>query len=576
MKRKSPKFRHVLEVLIVIALIIVVNIIGNAKFARLDLTEDKLHSLSDNTIDFLENEIDQVINIEIYLDGQFPAFIQKLKNSIKEKIEEFQAYAGKKVKFRFVNPNEDKELAKELKQQLAQLGLYPSFILSKEEGSEEFTEIWAGAKILYGEKQQAIQFLPGGNFLVSPAHVHTAVNQLEYNFVKAFWQLTNQSRDNIAFLRGHGELTNKEAWSIQYELKQFYNVDTVQIIDSTGNENIKSLDKFQALVIAKPTKPFNEREKYIIDQYVMKGGKIFWLIDNLDVPEDSLAISEVVHTFQYNLNIDDMLFKYGARVNKNLVADINSGPIMRKNSYKVLDHWFLYPKLTNQNTSELTHNVAPIKITYGSTVEAVGSQDIKKTVILETSKNYKILPARFRISYGYNQHGYRPIDSLRTDSDATKPLALLLEGEFTSHYKGRIIDKYVNDSAANYKEKSKANKMVVIGDGDLIRNELGMSEKGQLLPYGLQFEPLVRDQNNQVATMYGNGIFFTNLMDRMMGNEHLISLRSRMKIVRLLNREETSLNRRSWQMFNLTIPVILVVVLGLIQWYIRRRKFALK
>ena len=576
MKRKSPKFRHVLEVLIVIALIIVVNIIGNAKFARLDLTEDKLHSLSDKTIDFLENEIDQVINIEIYLDGEFPAFIQKLKNSIKEKIEEFQAYAGKKVKFRFVNPNEDKELAKELKQQLAQLGLYPSFILSKEEGSEEFTEIWAGAKILYGEKQQAIQFLPGGNFLVSPAHVNTAVNQLEYNFIKAFWQLTNQSRDNIAFLRGHGELTNKEAWSIQYELKQFYNVDTVQIIDSTGNENIKSLDKFQALVIAKPTKSFNEREKYVIDQYVMKGGKVFWLVDNLDVPEDSLAVSEVVHTFQYDLNIDDMLFKYGARVNKNLVADINSGPIMRKNNYKVLDHWFLYPKLTNQNTSELTHNVAPIKIRYGSTVEAVGSQDIKKTVILETSKNYKVLPARFRISYGYNQHGYRPIDSLRTDPDATKPLALLLEGEFTSHYKGRIIDKYVNDPTANYLEKSKANKMVVIGDGDLIRNELGMSEKGQLLPYGLQFEPLVRDQNNQVATMYGNGIFFTNLMDRMMGNEHLISLRSRMKIVRLLNREEISINRRSWQTFNLTIPVILVVVLGLVQWYIRRRKFALK
>ena len=576
MKRNSPKFRHILEVLIAIALIVVINIIGNVKFARLDLTEDKLHTLSPKTIDFLENEIDQVINIEVYLDGEFPAFIQKLKNTIKEKIEEFQAYAGKKVKFRFINPNEDKELAKDLKQQLAELGLYPSFILSKEEGSEEFTEIWAGAKILYGEKQQAIQFLPGGNFLVSPAHVNDAINQLEYNFVKAFWQLTNETRDNIAFLRGHGELTNAEAWSIQYELKQFYNVDTVQIIDSTGKENLNALDKFQSLVIAKPTKPFNEKEKYIIDQYVMKGGKVFWLIDNLDVPEDSLAISEVVHTFQYDLNLDDMLFKYGARVNKNMVADINSGPIMRKNNYKVLDHWFLYPTLTNQNTSELTHNVAPIKIRYGSTVEAVGSKDIEKTVILETSKNYKVLPARFRISYGYNQHGYRPIDSLRTDSDATKPLALLLEGEFTSHYKGRITDKYVTDPAANYIEKSKANKMVIIGDGDLIRNELGMSEKGQLLPYGLQFEPLVRDQNNQVATMYGNGIFFTNLMDRMMGNEHLISLRSRMKTVRLLNREEVSLNRKSWQTFNLTIPVILVVLLGLLQWYIRRRKFAVK
>ena len=576
MKRNSPKFRHVLEVLIAIALIIVINIIGNIKFARVDLTQDKLHSLSDNTIDFLENEIDQVINIEVYLDGEFPAFIQKLKNAIKEQIEEFQAYAGKKVKFRFVNPNEDKELAKELKQQLAELGLYPSFILSKEEGTEQFTEIWAGAKILYGEKQQAIQFLPGGNFLVSPAHVNTAVNQLEYNFVKAFWQLTNKSRDNIAFLRGHGELTNAEAWSIQYELKQFYNVDTIQIIDSTGKENLKSLDKFHALVVAKPTLPFNEKEKYVIDQYIMNGGKVFWLIDNLDVPEDSLALKEVVNTFQYDLNLDDMLFKYGARINKNLVGDVNCGPIMRKNNYKVLDHWFLYPVLTNQNTSELTHNVAPIKIRYGSSVEAVGSQEIKKTVILETSKNYKVMPARFRISYDYNQHGYRPIDSLRNDPDPTKPLALLLEGEFTSHYKGRIIEKYTDNPTANYKEKSKANKMVVIGDGDLIRNELGMSEKGELRPYGLQFEPIVRDQNNQVAIMYGNGVFFTNLMDRMMGNEHLISLRSRMKIVRLLNRKEISLNRKSWQTFNLTIPVILVVILGLVQWYIRRRKFAIK
>ena len=161
-------------------------------------------------------------------------------------------------------------------------------------------------------------------------------------------------------------------------------LDTVQIIDSTGKENIKSLDKFQALVIAKPTKPFNEREKYIIDQYVMKGGKVFWLIDNLDVPEDSLAISEVVHTFQYDLNIDDMLFKYGARVNKNLVADINSGPIMRKNNAtKFLIIGFFTPNLPIKTLQKLTHNVAPIKIRYGSTVEAVGSQDIKKTVILE-------------------------------------------------------------------------------------------------------------------------------------------------------------------------------------------------
>lgn len=576
MKRKSPKFRNLIEIVIALALIIVINLFANIKFARIDLTEDKLHTLSDNTVDFLENEIDQVINIEIYLDGELPAHIQKLKNSVKEKIEEFQAYAGKKIKFRFINPNEDKELSKALKEQLSNAGLYPSFIYSKEEGEAKSSEIWPGAKLLYGEREEIIQFLPGGQYATTPAQVNAAVNKLEYDFVTAFWQLTNRERSNIGFLRGHGELNNAQGWVIHYDLRQFYNIDTVRIIDSTGKENVKSLNKFDALIVAKPKKPFTEKEKFIIDQYIMKGGKVVWLIDQIGVPEDSLSMKEMVNTYQVDLNLDDMLFKYGARIEKNLIADINSAPIMRNDNYSVIDNWFLHPILNNQNNTELTKNVAPIKIRYGSSVEAVGGDDIKKTVLLESSRNYKVMPARFRVSFDYNQHGYRPIDSLRTDPDPSKPLALLLEGEFTSHYKGRIIDKYIDDPTANYREQSAPNKMVVIGDGDLIRNELTTNQQGQLQPYGLQYDPVIRDQNNQVVPVYGNGVFFHNLMDKLTGNEHLISLRSRMKIARLLNREEVSINRKSWQTFNLSIPVILVVVFGLIQWYIRRRKFAIK
>lgn len=576
MKRKSPKFRHIIEILITILLIIVVNIIANTKFTRIDLTEDKLHTLSDNTIDFVENDIDQVINIEVYLDGELPAFTQKLKNSIREKMEEFQAYAGKKIKFRFINPNEDKELSRALKEQLSNSGLYPSFIYSQEEGEEKSNEIWPGARILYGDREEIIQFLPGGQYATTPALINEAVNKLEYEFITAFWQLTNKERKNIGFLRGHGELNNAQGWVIHYDLRQFYNIDTVQIIDSTGNENLKSLNKFDAVIIAKPKQPFTEKEKYVIDQYVMKGGKVVWLIDQIGVPEDSLSMKDLVNTYQLDLNLDDMLFKYGARINKNLVADVNSAPIRRLDNGSVLPNWYLHPVIHNQANSMLTKNVAPIKIRYGSSIEAVGSDDIKKTVILESSRNYKILPARFRVAYDYNKHGYRPIDSLRTDPDVTKPIALLLEGEFTSHFKGRIINKYIDDPKANYKEQSKPNKMVVIADGDLIRNELTRNQNGDLQPYGLQYDPIILDQNNQVIPVYGNGIFFHNLMDKLMGDEHLISLRSRMKIARLLNREEVSLNRKSWQTYNLTIPVILVVLLGLLQWYIRRRKFALK
>ena len=576
MKTRSPKFRHILELLIAIALIIVINIIGNVKFSRIDLTEDKLHTLSDGTIDFLENEIDQVINIEIYLEGEFPAAIQKLKNSIREKIEEFQAYAGKKIRFRFINPNEDKELAKTLKEQLKGSGLFPSFIYSQEEGEEKSSEIWPGATLRYGDREEVIQFLPMGKYATNPGLIQDAVNKLEYKFVTAFWQLTHKERNTIGFLRGHNELNNAQAWAIHYDLSEFYKIDTVSIMDSTGKENLKALNKFDAVVIAKPKLPFTEKEKYIIDQYVMKGGKVVWLIDQLGVPEDSLSLKPMAHTYQFDLNIDDMLFKYGARINKNLVADRSSAPIRRADSGFVINNWYLHPILYNQNLTKLTKNVAPIKIRYGNSIEAVGSDDIKKTVLLESSKNYKIMPARFRLAYYHNELGYLPIDSLRTDPDIKKPMGLLLEGEFTSHFKGRIIDKYIDDPHANYVEQSKPNKMVVIADGDLIRNELTKNKKGELKPYGLQYDPLITYQNNQVIPVYGNGIFFHNLMDKLMGDEHLISLRSRMKIPRLLNADKVSINRRSWQVFNLTIPVILVVLLGLIQWLIRGRRFAIK
>lgn len=577
MKRKSPKFRHLFEVIIGLALIFIINLIGASKYARIDLTEDKLHTLSNTTIEFLES-VEEVINIEVYLDGELPAYMQKLKNSIQEKIEEFQAYTGNKLKFRFINPNEDEELAEEYKAQLTNSGLYPSYLLSKESGSEEFMEIWPGAKILFSDREQAIQFLPGGNFLVSPGHVANAINQLEYNFIKAFWQLTNRERKTVSFLRGHGELSNAETWSIHYELRQFYNVDTVRIIDSTGTENIHALDrgKSDALIIAKPTKPFTEKEKYVIDQFVMSGGKVFWLVDMIDVNEDSLAMIPMVYTEPVENNVDDMIFKYGARINKNVVSDINSAPILRKNNYKVMNNWFLYPAVTSQTNHELTRNVAPIKIRYGSSVDPVGDNSIKKTVLLETSSSYKVMPARFRVSYDFNDQGYKPIDSLRTDPDLTKPIALLLEGKFASHFTGRITDNFINDPSVNFKDSSNQNQMVVIGDGDIIRNELGMSESGSMMPYGLQFDPIIRDKNNQVVPMYGNGVFFANLMDQLLGNEYLIPLRSRMKVIRLLNREEIASNKSYWKGLNLTIPSILVLIFGLVQFFLRKRRYATK
>lgn len=574
-KRKSPITRHLIEIVAVLAIIVLVNFISKNKYARLDLTEDRIHTLSDRTVTFFEEELDGVVNIEIYLDGEFPAYVQKLQNAVKEKLEEFKAYSKHNIKYKFVNPNKDKALADDLKRTIYEDGVFPMYLVDRSEGSEEKIEFWPGAIIRYKDQQTAVNFLQVGNYLVSAPQVNAGINQLEYSFVKSFWDLTKKKRQTVSFLRGHGELDNADARMIRDQLLEFYNVDTVRIRkfiakDSVVKEDIHALDKTDALIIAKPQKAFNEKEKYLIDQFIMQGKKVFWLIDMIQIPEDSLAIDKFVYSNPIDLNIDDMLFKYGVRVNKDLITDANCGPTWRRDNYKPLYNWFLYPRVGSNHVT--MQNVSPVILKYVSSVEAVGTPNINKTVLLETSKDYKKMPSRFRISYDF-MDGYNPTLSQQVKNVAQLPLGYILEGEFDSHYKGRITNTFIDNKASKFKEKSKQNKMVVIGDGDIIRNELGQTQKGNLVPYRLEFDPMVRDNNGNLVPYHGNGIFFLNLVDYMMGNDYLIPLRSRMKTQRLLNRKAISLERTKWQVINIIIPLLIVVLLGAIQYFIRKKRY---
>lgn len=409
-KRKSPFIRHFIEIVAVLSIIILLNVISKNNFIRLDLTEDKVHTLADRTVSFFENEIEGIVNIDIYLDGKFPAYVQKLQNAVKEKLDEFQAFSKYKIKYRFINPNKDKALANDLKRTLFEDGIQPMYLIDKSEGSEEKIEFWPGAIIRYKNQQTAVNFIQVGNYLVSAPQVNAGINQLEYTFIKSFWDLTKKKRNTISFLRGHGELDNAEARVIREQLLEFYNIDTVQIRkyiarDSVVKEDIHALDKSDALIIAKPQTPFNEKEKFILDQFIMSGKKVFWLVDIIQVPEDSLAIEKFIYTNPMDLNIEDMLFKYGVRINKNLIADANCGPTWRRDNYKPLYNWFLFPRVGSKHIT--AQNILPVMLKYVSSLEAVGSSEISKTVILETSKDYKTMPSRFRVSYDFLD-GYNP------------------------------------------------------------------------------------------------------------------------------------------------------------------------
>jgi ABC-2 type transport system permease protein len=608
MKRKSPKYSHILEVIILLGLIIIINIIGSFKFFRLDLTEDKLHTLNEKTIDFLEQEVEDIINIELYLTGDLPPILEKLKRNIEERLSEFKAYAGNKVKFVYIDIQEDPALEEERIKEMIDQKMYPSAITIMDQGSKIDKIIWPIAIIRYGTKTEYVNFLDGQQ-RVSASLIETATNNIEYRFMSAFWKLAGKERQRISFLKGHGELTSVERFSFSKQLFDFYNIDTVSIIQFDKEkgiyyEKLDALNDKDMVIIAKPQFGFTEKEQFVIDQYIMKGGKVIWAIDMIKDYEDSLYVANTSFTqaaFNSDLtSIEKMIYKYGVGIKMDIVANQMCAPKYRNDvrwnktiakGQGVIPEWYLYPWVTMEN-GELMRNVPRVKLKYPSSLkENTGVETVKKQVILESDVKHKIMPPTLRITYADADKLYNP--EVITDNKFTGekvPLAYYLEGEFPSFVASSTLSPelklFLDKSGFNFKKSSIQNTMAVIGDGDIFRDEvfyfdgqnhqpfaplmIPIKETDPLIASDISIEPIYNGEK-----MYGNTVFMHNLVDKMLGNEYLIPLRSRMKTPRFLNYDEIDLNRKHWQTVNLIFPVIIVIALGLVQFFIRKRRYAI-
>ncbi len=588
MKRKSPKIRHLFELIVGIALIITINLLGNIKFGRIDMTADKIHTLSDKTKEFLAENMTSVVNVDIYLGGEYPAQLEKLKLSISEKLNEFSAYASGKIKFNFIDPYEDKALYPELEKMLHDKRLDKSYLQVNKDGSFEDLEFWPVVVMRYGNNEEVLQLLRPQAY-TTVRFINHAVNNLEYYFITSFAKLAGMKRNNVSFLQGHGELSWDETWSFRGYLNQFYDADTVQITtyneDSVLTPNLNALDKTDILVVASPKEEIPEKELFIIDQYIMNGGKVAWLMDMISIREDSLLFlnqyyGEQAFVFsnprQFEL-LEDAIYKYGVNVNRDIISDKVCAPspvlgVDQQGKPIQVKDWHLYPLVTKAE-SELTHNVNPIRTNYPSSLKINEGSPVNKEVILESSDRNKIYPARMRIGWNFN---YDPMQFIEEDHGTVEaqPLAIYLDGKFNSYTKGRkttpAFEKFITEGGYNYRETGDHTQMVVIGDGDIIRNDYNQYTRS----YSDIEEERAYFGSAENGKMYGNATFMLNVFDKMTGNDFLIPLRSRIKIQRLLNREEISVNRQYWQSINLTIPVILVIVFGGIQFFVRKRKYA--
>ena len=574
-ERKNLKRNQLTSFVITLVIIVVVNIIASFVYTRFDLTSEKRYTLSDTSKEILKN-LDDYVYFRIYLEGEFPAGFKKLRKETKEMLDEFRAYS-KFIDYDFINPSESNDAAerKETYKILYQSGLNPTELsIQTKDGAQQIV-IWPCALVSYKNKELPLDLLDTQVGKSSQDALNNSARNLEYKFISAIKDLSQRDKPNIAFIEGHGELTDKEVYDITQSLSKKYNVDRVAI-----NEQITALNKrtersdssivissrYDAIIIAKPTKPFSEKDKFIIDQYIMRGGKVLWLIDPVFATMDSLQSSESTMGNSLDLRLDDMFFKYGVRLNKNLLLDYNSAAIalrtgqMGGQAQIEYFRWYYFPLLNSASNSNIVKNINPIKADFVSSIDPVVSDsDVQKTPLLKTSDYTKVSAAPVFISLSL----LRQAPDTRMFSQKGQNVAYLLKGKFESLYANRMTSAIVESEEIGFMPSGKETSMIVVADGDIIKNQFHIP-KGYPLPLGF-------DQYTQVT--YGNKEFIENAISYLVDGEGLISIRSRELKIRLLDMNKVNDNTMLWQVVNVIVPSALVVVFGFIMAIIRKRKF---
>lgn len=568
-RKKVQKIPFVASFLILIFL----NIICNYKFARFDLTSEKRHTLAASTIKFLNEKLIDIAYFKIYLAGNLPADLKRIEREVREKLEEMKAYAGDKIQYSFYNTDEletDQE-RNQLFSDLVKKKLNYSLLQYEEKGTLQEKVIFPGAIITYGDKTQAVQFFNTG-YLFKDQNLQfladATINNIEYILMDGLRKAERPTKPSIAFIQGHDEADMHQLGIAYKSLMEYYNVNYVEI-----NNKIHALDEYKGAIIVQPKKAFSEKDKFVIDQFIMNGGRVAWFIDPLEVWEDTLYYKGQTFALARELNLDDQLFNYGVRVNKNLVIDKISAPIAIPGYPGNAHEWYFYPVIMPDNKHPITRNLNPIKLSYASTVEPVGDDNaIRKTPLLSTSDKSLFYNAPVRINYGIIEMK----DNLWMNSKGPQIVGMLLEGEFKSVFTNRLAPEFVNSPDYTFKEKSRPTKMLVIGDGNLIMNKVEKENKNgqENIKYlKLNVDPLIKNPDGSAKSVYGNREFLMNVIDYIMGDDELIDIRQRTISVRRLNYEKLTAEKSKWQFINVGLPVILLIGFGLIQNYLRKRKY---
>jgi gliding-associated putative ABC transporter substrate-binding component GldG len=537
--------------------LLILNFANQSFYKRFDLTADNRYTLSKTTKNIV-SKIDKNLSITIYLEGDFPSEFIRLQAETRQYLEELSA-ENSKIKIGFQNPDNQRE-------KLIKKGMIPSKLTVEENGKLSEAIIFPWAEISYEKKSQIISLLPSAIVASQEEQLQKAIENLEYSFSNALNTILLRKQKSVGVITGNGELQDMYQYSFLSEVAKKYRLAkfTLDSVASNPQQTLEDLTSLDLAIIAKPTQKFTEHEKFTIDQFIANDGKTLWMIDNVQADQDSLFTNGKMLAYPRDLNLTDLLFAYGVRINTTLIKDLYAakislatGKIGNQTQFQNLE-WFFHPLVSGNPNHAITKNIAPIRLQFVNPIDTL-KNNIKKTPLLRSSL----------LTQKIGTPGFIELQSIadeivETDyNNGNQLFAVLLEGAFNSAYKNRIQPF----KTPLYKENSNNNKMVVISDGDIGKNQILKDGTSKIQPLDLNRDKWTHQQ-------FGNKDFLLNVVDYLLDDVGLIELRNKTLKISILDKQKAFKERLYWQFINVIFPLIFLLFFGFLFFFLRKRKYA--
>ncbi len=572
--------QSLLQLILIGIILVAANVISSFFYTDIDLTEDKRFTLNEATYRLIE-ELDDDVTVEIYLDGELPSSFRRLQNAVKDILDKFRSRTNR-VQYQFINPMDgDQEENMAMVQQLKNDGIVPVNLTMSSKGSREARLVFPSIMIRYKEQKKVVNLLENsGGFnrdFTRMDAINPSINLLEYKIANAIQKLQLRQRPRMVILTGHGELERQFTYNLEVAMYEYYDIARLDLRKVTQIDT-----NIHVLIIPKPLYPMGDKHLFMIDQYIMNGGKVVWLVDALNMESDSMGSRGIFMPTQRPLDIHEILFNYGVRINPNLVLDWESSSIpvqvgMSGDKPQIeLRKWYYHPKAypymtpldaQEEGYNEIRHpivqNIDFVDTRYPSSIDTIITQNyIRKTPLLRSSKYSKVQFPPVRVSIEIMDAGIGQ-DAFQKEN---QNIAVLLEGAFSSYYKNKISPEMLQglqSMGQPFKEEGKPTKMIVISDGDIVRNDIERSS-GNPLPLGM---------NRFDGYTYGNKDFIMNCLEYLIDNKGIIAARNKEIKLRPLDQERAFKEEGYWQAMNLVVPILILILFGVLYKTLRDRKF---